>query len=99
MNLQKCSSCQFARNPCPIHPLGVHGNDCLDFRLQYETDFTPTLTRGHWFRKVGEMKTLMSMSYNAKRILNNCDQDISDSKIPNFTAGTNLDVKWALTKL
>jgi len=54
---------------------------------------------GHWFRKVGEMKSLMSMSYNAKRILNNCDQDIPDSKIPSFTAGTNLVVKWTLTKL
>jgi hypothetical protein len=45
MNLPKCASCKFARNPCPIHPLDVHGDDCLDFRLQYKMDFTPTLTR------------------------------------------------------
>ena len=65
----------------------------------WTSSFFPYLFLWHWFRKVGEMKSLMSMSYNAKRILNNCDQDIPDSKIPSFTAGTNLVVKWTLTKL
>ncbi len=45
MNLPKCSSCKFARNPCPVHPHGIHGDDCLDFRLKYGIEFAPKLKR------------------------------------------------------
>lgn len=45
MNLPQCSTCQIYRNDCPVHPLGVNGDDCLDFRLKYETELKPKLTR------------------------------------------------------
>jgi hypothetical protein len=50
MNLPQCSTCKIYRNGCPVHPQGVLGDDCLDFRLKYETGFTPQLTKEEQWR-------------------------------------------------
>ena len=50
MNLPQCSTCQIYRDGCSIYPQGVVGDDCLDFRLKYETGFTTHLTREEQLR-------------------------------------------------
>ena len=45
MNLPQCSTFQIYRNGCSVNPQGVMGDDCLDFRLKYETEkVKPKLT-------------------------------------------------------
>jgi hypothetical protein len=44
MNLPQCLTCQIYRNGCSVHPQGVKGDRCLDFRLKYETEFASQMT-------------------------------------------------------
>ncbi|PZU91261.1 MAG: hypothetical protein DCE90_19860 [Pseudanabaena sp.] len=40
MNLPQCKTCKLYRGDlCLVHPQGMLGNSCDDYRLQYETDF------------------------------------------------------------
>lgn len=68
MKLPQCDTCQFYSHSiymvCAVHPCGVTGNECLDFRpksdIQFEESWTPegyAFYNGELIRQPRQMRT------------------------------------------
>ncbi|MGB5771986.1 MAG: hypothetical protein WBM32_19280 [Crocosphaera sp.] len=65
MKIELCNRCLFYSHDssivCPVHPYGVYGNDCLDFRQdpnKEEVEEEVWSPEGYTFDKEGELQPL-----------------------------------------